>query len=137
MPGMKEQLIRDGVAQMAQILNGRSGLDSIQIVSHGSVGALYLGSTVLDASTLGSYQSQLQAIGSSLTASGDILLYGCNVAQGDAGIAFIQALAGSTGADVAASNDVTGAGGDWVLEQTFRAALRTVPRRSRWATTSC
>ncbi len=86
MPGMKEQLIRDGVAQMAQILNGRSGLDSIQIVSHGSVGALYLG---------------------------------------------------STGADVAASNDVTGAGGDWVLEQTFRAALRTAPRRLRWATTSC
>ena len=52
---------QDGVAQMAQILNGRSGLDSIQIISHGSVGALYLGSTVLDASTLG---KTLPAIGS-------------------------------------------------------------------------
>ncbi len=110
---------RDGVAQMAQILNGRSGLDSIQIISHGSSGTLYLGSTVLDNTNLSSYADSLAQIGQSLNASGDILLYGCNVAQGDAGIQFINSLAQFTGADVAASNDISGAqihGGNAALE---------------------
>ncbi|MFZ4526239.1 MAG: DUF4347 domain-containing protein [Chlorobium sp.] len=58
-------------------------------------------------------------MGSSLSPSGDILLYGCNVAAGAEGLAFVDALARLTHADVAASDDVTGAaalGGDWVLE---------------------
>lgn len=38
----------DGVLQMANFLEGRSGLDSIQIVSHGSSGSLSLGSSVLN-----------------------------------------------------------------------------------------
>jgi hypothetical protein len=38
------------------------------------------------------------------------------VAQGDAGQAFLDTLAALTGADVAASTDTTGLGGDWVLE---------------------
>jgi len=33
------------------------------------------------------------------------LLYGCNVAQGEAGVRFIDRLAHYTGADVAASDD--------------------------------
>ncbi len=111
---------RDGVAQMAQILNGRSGLDSIQIISHGSVGALYLGSTVLDNNNLSGYADSLARIGTSLTDSGDILLYGCNVGQGVDGKAFIATLAGITGADVAASDDATGSAllnGNWILEE--------------------
>lgn len=50
-----------------------------------------------------------------------ILLYGCNVAQGQTGIDFISKLAQTTGVDVAASNDLTGnanKGGDWILEAT-------------------
>ena len=38
----------DGVLQMATILQGRSGFDSIQILSHGSSGSLFLGSSVLN-----------------------------------------------------------------------------------------
>jgi hypothetical protein len=109
----------DGVLQMAQILKGRSGLDAIQIVSHGSSGSLSLGSSVLNSGNVGSYTDALAQIGSSLSATGDILLYGCNVAQGDAGLSFINQLATITGADVAASDDLTGnaaLGGDWVLE---------------------
>jgi Ca2+-binding RTX toxin-like protein len=111
----------DGVQQMQAALTGFSALDSIQIVSHGSPGALYLGSTLLGGSNLSAYQQQLASIGGALTSTGDILLYGCNVAQGDAGLQFITSLAHYTGADVAASVDSTGAaalGGDWVLEQT-------------------
>jgi hypothetical protein len=44
-----------------------------------------LGSTTLAGSNLAAYQTQWQAIGSSLTATGDMLLYGCNVAAGDVG----------------------------------------------------
>ncbi len=107
---------KDGIDQMRSALAGYSGLDSIQIVSHGSSGSVLLGSTVLDASSLGGYESQLKAIGASLSETGDLLLYGCNVGQGAVGAQFIDALALATGADVAASVNITGAGGDWVLE---------------------
>ena len=110
----------DGLEQMASYLHGRTGLDAIHIISHGSVGALYLGSTVLSSDNLAFYQIQLTTIGQALTYAGDILLYGCDVGQGDVGVEFITALAEVTGADVAASDDVTGvavAGGNWILEQ--------------------
>ena len=93
--------------------------DAIHILSHGSAGQLYLGSTVLNVQNLHDYQGLLQQIGAALTDTGDMLLYGCNVADGEAGEQFITALAASTGADVAASTDLTGAaalGGDWMLE---------------------
>lgn len=109
----------DGFQQMQSALAEYAELDSIQIVSHGNVGTVYLGSTVLNASSLERYAEQLAAIGSALTGRGDLLLYGCNVAQGEAGSEFLNMLANATGADVAASTNVTGAvqlGGDWLLE---------------------
>ena len=110
---------QDGLEQMQRVLECRTALDSIHVVSHGSAGTLYLGSTVLNSGNLHSYESQFRSIGASLTTTGDILLYGCNVAQGTAGAGFVDALARITGADVAASNDPTGlesSGGDAVLE---------------------
>jgi hypothetical protein len=109
----------DGLEQIANSLTGKSGIDAIHIISHGSQGRLYLGNSVLNNESLASYQGQLSAIGSSLTENGDILLYGCNVAQGDSGVQFITSLSQSTGADIAASTELTGAaalGGDWLLE---------------------
>lgn len=100
---------RDGVEQMQRLLAGYTNLDAIHIISHGATGTLYLGSTVLKGDNLTSYQTQLQAIGSSLSETGDILLYGCNVAQGDIGGSFVNLFAQITGADVGASNDLTGA----------------------------
>ena len=111
--------LQDGLTQIASILDGRSGLDSLHIFSHGSAGQLQLGSLKLDANTASTRAADLQAIGSHLTNSGDILLYGCNVAQGEAGQAFVESIARLTQADVAASSDLTGAaalGGDWMLE---------------------
>lgn len=66
----------DGVEQMQGLLAHYADLDSIQIISHGATGALYLGNTVLNSDNLFSYSDQLQAIGASLSATGDILLYG-------------------------------------------------------------
>lgn len=110
---------RDGIEQMVSALAGQGGYDSIQIISHGAIGSLTIGSTVLDSSTLGSYTAQLAQIGRALTETGDLLLYGCNIAAGEQGRQFIDMLSHITGADVAASDDATGgtaAGGDWVLE---------------------
>ncbi|QSX66567.1 MAG: DUF4347 domain-containing protein [Dolichospermum sp. DET69] len=112
---------QDGIQQITQNLSGLTNIDSLQIISQGSEGSLSLGSTVLNSSNLSSYTSQLQQWGQSLTATGDILLYASNVAQGSAGKTFVQQISQLTGADVAASDDLTGnitSGGDWVLEYT-------------------
>ena len=82
----------DGLTQMAAALQGLTGFDAIHVISHGSQGALVLGSTVLDGGNLAAYRVQLASIGSALTPNGDMLLYGCNVAHGDAGLQFITSL---------------------------------------------
>ncbi|HEV7284222.1 MAG TPA: DUF4347 domain-containing protein, partial [Kaistia sp.] len=110
---------RDGLQQVAEILADRSQIDAIHIISHGGFGELILGSTRLTAETVSSRGSELAAIKNALSNSGDVLLYGCDIAAGSAGGALISEIAKFTGADVAASVDRTGAaelGGDWILE---------------------
>ena len=111
---------RDGVVQIADYLDGRADIDAIQIISHGDVGEVRLGNTLLDASNLDASQDAFARIGASLTETGDILLYGCKVGADGAGQSFIDSIADLTGADIAASDDLTGSsalGGDWVLEK--------------------
>ena len=109
----------DAISQMVAALKGQKNLDAIHIISHGSEGELDFASGAINSANLSKYTSQLKKIGSSLSATGDLLLYGCDVAKGDDGTAFINSLANVTKADVAASIDFTGAasfGGDWDLE---------------------
>ncbi|WP_374089091.1 cadherin-like domain-containing protein [Methylomicrobium lacus] len=109
----------NGLEQIAQALKNQPQFDAIDIFSHGSPGSLTLGSSVLNGDNVADQAALLAEIGSHLTDNGDILLYGCDVAQGDVGQAFIEQLAQLTGADVAGSTDSTGAaalGGDWQLE---------------------
>jgi large repetitive protein len=109
---------KDGLAQMAAIVDGRSDIGALHIVSHGGAGVLNLGALTLDKANLGDHANVLAKIGGALAADGDILLYGCDVAAG-AGNGFVDQLAQLTGADVAASTNATGSaalGGDWVLE---------------------
>ncbi|HSM42889.1 MAG TPA: DUF4347 domain-containing protein, partial [Afifellaceae bacterium] len=113
----------DGVEQIAAALEGRSDIDAIHILSHGSEGRLYLGNDVLEAGSMqGEHLDDLTAIGRSLSADGDILIYGCDFTSGDAGLHAASLLSDITGADVAASIDTTGHadfGGDWQLESEF------------------
>ena len=106
----------DGLQQMAEVLGARGDVGTVHVVAHGSEGQLWLGTTFLDSSTLADHGDALAAIGRGLTADGDLLVYACNLAQGEAGTQFVASLASLTGADVAASDDRTGAGGDWELE---------------------
>ncbi|WP_426595896.1 Ig-like domain-containing protein [Pectobacterium brasiliense] len=125
-PGVEVVLIdgsRDGLQQMADWAATHTGYDAIHIFSHGSEGKVNLGTQVLTESSLKSsdVQAQLAALGAALTTEGDLLLYGCDIAGGAQGDAFLANLAQATGADVAASVDATGSsaiGGDWILEKT-------------------
>ena len=83
----------DALKQMVSLLDGRTGLDAIHLLSHGSNGASQLGAFTLNAATLQSHAEDLARIGAALTADADILLYGCDVAAGSTGAAFINALA--------------------------------------------
>ncbi|MBA6340003.1 DUF4347 domain-containing protein [Colwellia sp. MB02u-10] len=109
----------DGLAQIAAILESKDEIDAIHIISHGSTGEISLGSSILNAENISLSSTALETIGESLTQSGDILLYGCNVGANGEGENFVNTLAAMTDADVAASDDITGAqalGGDWDLE---------------------
>ncbi|MCK5374650.1 MAG: VCBS repeat-containing protein, partial [Alphaproteobacteria bacterium] len=107
---------RDGFRQIAQNLSNRTEVDAVHIFSHGRSGELILGDKALNSVTIGSYSDILSVIKGALSEKADLFLYGCNFAQDNQ---FISDLAELTGADVAASDDLTGAaslGGDWDLE---------------------
>ncbi len=109
----------NGIDQITQVLAQRQNINSIQIISHGSQGRLQLGSEELNRSNIQGYSAQLQQWGKVLAPDGDLLLFGCNVAEGTDGQDFIQQFSQLTGADIAASEDLTGnqrLGGDWDLE---------------------
>ena len=120
-PGVRVVVLdaqHDGVHQMADALAGAHDVASIAVVSHGDQGLLLLGSGPLHAGNLDAHAADLKAIGAALREHGDIQLYGCDVAAGESGAAFVAALAQATGADVAASTDATGGAGrgNWQLE---------------------
>ncbi len=109
----------DGLQQIADYLSDVSDIDAVHIVSHGEAGAVSLGGMTLDLAAIDARSETLAQIGDALNADADILFYGCDVAAGDTGAAFVSALAEATGADIAASTDDTGdanQGGNWVLE---------------------
>ncbi len=110
----------DGIARIGAALAERSDVSAVHLLSHGSDGVVQLGSTRLDAASLLARAGELAGWGRALTNDADLLIYGCDVAARPDGRALIGNLAALTGADVAASDDLTGAarlGGDWVLEQ--------------------
>ncbi len=91
--------------------------DAIHIVSHGASGYLSLNGVVIDAEYLAANPDVFAELGNHITDDGDIMLYGCNTAEGAAGEAFISQLAELTGADVAASTGTVGGySGNWQLD---------------------
>jgi len=120
---------RDGVEQISDILADYAGLDAIHIVSHGSEGAVQLGSTRLSGDTLSEHENALAGWREALADEADLLFYGCDLAGGESGTALVASIAKLTGADVAASDDLTGTtalGGDWTLEHESGAVETSV-----------
>ena len=110
---------QDGIAQITQSLSLYSNVTSVHLISHSVPGELQLGSTVLNGNNIAQFKIQLTSWQNSLTSDADILIYGCDLAANDAGVQLLQELNQFTGADVAASTNLTGNIGhaDWVLEK--------------------
>ncbi len=109
----------DGLEAMVSMLSQVSGIDAMHVFSHGDVGELHLGNTLLTLDNLNSRAELLSELGAALSEDGDLLLYGCYIGLDDQGMDFIERFAELSGADVAASDDLTGAAeldGDWELE---------------------
>ena len=100
--------------------------DAIHVVSHGGDGYLVLNNSVIDMESLQADPASWAAIGEHVAEDGDIMLYGCNVAQTENGKAFANQLASLTGADIAASVDVTGGDYGWELEYVTNAIATPV-----------
>ena len=111
---------RDGVEQIAETLAARKDIDAIHILSHGRSGILDLGTTKLSAASMVSnHADEMAVIRGALSQNADILIYGCNFGQDTHGAKAVELLAMATGADVVASDNLTGAitlGGDWDME---------------------
>ncbi|OAI01770.1 hypothetical protein A1353_00690 [Methylomonas methanica] len=107
---------RDGIGQMADYLADRRDISAISIVAEGGEANIWLGNAWLNNDSIADYAAQLDTIGKALAADGDLQIYSCNLGRGTDGVVFAQALADLTGADVAVSDNRTGAGGDWTLE---------------------
>ncbi|MEH2109075.1 DUF4347 domain-containing protein [Nostoc sp.] len=111
----------DGVKQITQILSEYSDVESIHIVSHGAPGKIYLGNTELSLDTLKDYNRELQTWFERIPedAKPALVLYGCNVAAGDAGTEFLEKLHQLTEATIYASSTLVGnsmRGGNWNLD---------------------
>ena len=110
---------RDGIEQISEILGDQQIVDAIHIVSHGDSGRVNLGNSWLDSNNLNRYSEAIADWSQVLGDKADLLIYGCDLASSDEGKALTNALSELTGADVAASVDLTGnalLGGDWDLE---------------------
>ncbi|MGE9290188.1 MAG: isopeptide-forming domain-containing fimbrial protein, partial [Puniceicoccales bacterium] len=96
--------------------------DAVHIVSHASEGRLSLGGYDYRADDLVEGLPAMEEISQwqeYLLDGADILLYGCDLGAGESGAQLLQQISRYSGADVAASLDVTGApssGGNWDLE---------------------
>src|SRR5437660_5158222 len=121
---------RDGVKQIAEFLSHESNVDSIHIVSHGAEGLLEIGTAQLDVFSMArTYANELSEIGKHLSKNADILVYGCDFAKGSIGNAAATELSWLTGADVAASVNLTGDAalkGNWALERDVGAIESSV-----------
>ena len=100
--------------EITDFLQQHPHITTIHILSHGAPGCLYLGNSQLNLTNIHNYTQQLQQ-----WQRQNILLYGCNVAAGDAGAEFIHKLHQITNATISASTTKTGnaaLGGNWQLE---------------------
>lgn len=127
----------DHITQITEILPEYPNLETLHLVSHGSPGCIHLGNSPLNLDTLPEYAAEISTwfsssnpsaplsegvsfrTASSSPQSPRLLIYGCNVAQGDAGREFINKLQQLTHSQIKASSTKVGnneLGGNWQLD---------------------
>jgi hypothetical protein len=129
-PGVQAVILNrsePALAQIAASVKRRSGTAVIHIIAHGGPGEVRFAAGPLSLKTIGEHAGALLSIGQALD-GGELLLWSCDAGGGEDGVAFIEALARATGANVAASAGPIGSiahGGHWQLD-VGSAAIRSV-----------
>jgi len=112
---------QNGIDLISATLAQHDRVSAIHIISHGEDGQVNMGANILNTTALQQYNNAIEGWRNTLSNNADILIYGCDVASTATGREFVTAFALATGADVAASDDLSGhqlLGGDWDLEHT-------------------
>ena len=110
----------DQITQISTLLKQYQKLEALHLVTHGSPGALHFSNAALSGSTLNQYWDQLAGWSASMTDDAEILLYGCETAQGKRGQQFLNELSVALQRGVAASTTKVGhaaLGGRWELQR--------------------
>ncbi|MFK7840316.1 MAG: DUF4347 domain-containing protein [Bdellovibrionales bacterium] len=110
---------KDGFIQINNILSSQDAIDSAHIFTHADSNGFHLGNSLITSKTISDNAENFSAWHQHLSENSDILFYGCDLAENSDGRTLLATIAELTGADVAASTDLTGAealGGDWDLE---------------------
>ena len=107
----------DAMDQINEYLDAQdTKYSSVHVITHGNAGYFLLNGEVVTADTVANDPASWAAIGEHLTEDADIMLYSCNLTGNMEGQALAAQIANLTGADVAASGNITGNGGDWQFE---------------------
>ncbi len=117
----------EGVSKITEIVNENSDIDSVHIVSQGNYAQIILGDDVITKDNILEFQDDFSSWQDNLSSDADILFYGCDIAKEAQGQEVLGHIADWTGADIAASSDITGGEltsqdsafvttGDWNLE---------------------
>nr|MBP9064405.1 DUF4347 domain-containing protein [Aquabacterium sp.] len=92
----------DALTHLAQAAAGlpRGSLHGLHILGHGQPGRMHLGSGWVDASTVQGAGAAMADIAAALADDAHVWVYGCHSAQGQEGLAWLDAWALATGAAV-------------------------------------
>jgi len=110
---------RPGLEQIADALGHHHGIQALHLFTHGAPGKLFLGSTVLDRQRLTDSAEAIESIVQAMAPAGELLIYGCEVAAGNEGQAFVETWLAMSGLKVAAARHKVGhpeLGGSWALD---------------------
>ena len=128
-PGVEPIMLKpEGSAarQISAALRGRRGLAAVHVIAHGAPGRVSFAAGDWSSETLAKEAEALKSIGRALAVDGELRLWSCETAAGEAGDAFIARLAQATGADVVAARGLVGdaaLGGSWELTAAARPPL--------------
>ncbi|MFZ4805464.1 MAG: putative Ig domain-containing protein, partial [Synechococcus lacustris] len=109
----------DVIGQVGSALQANPGTSVVRLISHGEPGSLLLAGQQITRDILLLRAEDIAGWRQDLAPDADIFLYGCSVAATPEGRSLVDLIATLTGADVAASSNLTGApakGGDLAFE---------------------
>ena len=102
------------VIQLAD--HGGLKIASLSLFSHGAPGRFELGNRFIGARNLRETSRQWMELRGVFAAGATLQIFGCDTADGISGRKLLNRLSQFTGATVFGSTNITGYGGDWVLE---------------------